>query len=457
MLRPLAVVAKLRLSLRARLFLWLLIALSLLLVPLGVLTVREAQRAAQAGLERAALSGLGVLVAENAGVRELFSLVQRFGGGVGYVVWLPGRRGAPDRLEPRISWTDRGEYRLPDGLIEALAEGQSYRRLVGDTLWLALPTEAGGIGLGVRVSEVAALPSKLFQLYTGLGVGLLVLAWSVGAWGLSRSLRPTLEMSEELSRRNPDFLEPLSEPRLAELRPAVLSLNRLMDELSRAFARLKAQEESAKRFAYGASHELRNPLAALKGYLEVLARRPGELRAIEGALREARRIESLLEGLLTLARLEGRGRVEGTPQDLAAFLKERYVPERLSEVIGEAQVQAEPALLTLAVENLLKNAHQHGGGRVRARLERDGPGFWLWVEDQGPGFAAEILPRAFEPFIKFGDGTGLGLAIVAAVARVHGGRAAAQNLAEGGARVGIWLIGAKVEASFRGDSREADG
>jgi two-component system sensor histidine kinase TctE len=138
--------------------------------------------------------------------------------------------------------------------------------------------------------------------------------------------------------------------------------------------------------------------------------------------------------------------VEGTPQDLADFLKERYVPEGLSEVIGEAQVQAEPALLTLAVENLLKNAHKHGGGRVRARLERDGPGFWLWIEDQGPGFAPEILPRAFEPFIKFGDGTGLGLAIVAAVARVHGGRAAAQNLAEGGARVGVWLIGAKVEA-----------
>ncbi|PZA08752.1 MULTISPECIES: HAMP domain-containing sensor histidine kinase [unclassified Meiothermus] len=440
-----ALTTKPYLSLRARLFLWLLIALSLLLVPLGVLTVREAQRAAQAGLERAALSGLGVLVAENAGVRELFSLVQRFGGGVGYVVWLPGRRGAPGLLEPRISWTDRGEYRLPEGLIEALAEGQSYRHLIGDTLWLALPTEAGGIGLGVRVSEVAALPSRLFQLYTGLGVGLLVLAWSVGAWGLSRSLRPTLEMSEELSRRNPDFLEPLSEPRLAELRPAVASLNRLMDELSRAFARLKAQEKSAKRFAYGASHELRNPLAALKGYLEVLARRPGERRAIEGALREAQRMEGLLEGLLTLARLEGRGRVEGTPQDLAAFLR-AYVPERLSEVIGEAQVQAEPTLLTLAVENLLKNAHRHGGGRVRARLEPDGPGFWLWIEDQGPGFAPEILPRAFEPFIKFGDGTGLGLAIVAAVARVHGGRVEAQNLAEGGARVGIWLIGAGLGA-----------
>jgi two-component system sensor histidine kinase TctE len=445
MSRHLALATKLHLSLRARLFLWLLIALSLLLVPLGVLTVGEAQRAAQAGLERAALSGLGVLVAEDAGVRELFSLVQRFGGGVGYVVRLPGRGDFPDLIEPRVSWTDRGDYRLPEGLTQALSRGQSYRRLVGDTLWLALPTEAGGLGLGVRVSEVAALPSRLFQLYSGLGVGLLILAWAVGAWGLSRSLRPTLEMSEELSRRNPDFLEPLSEPRLAELRPAVLSLNRLMDELSRAFTRLKAQEESAKRFAYGASHELRNPLAALKGYLEVLARRPGEPRAIEGALHEARRMEGLLEGLLTLARLEGRGRIEGGPQDLAAFL-ERYVPERLSEVIGEARVQAEPALLTLAVENLLKNAHKHGGGQVQARLEPDGGGYWLWVEDQGPGFAPEILPRAFEPFIKFGDGTGLGLAIVAAVARVHGGRVEAQNLAEGGARVGIWLIGARLEA-----------
>ncbi|HEU4740264.1 MAG TPA: HAMP domain-containing sensor histidine kinase [Meiothermus sp.] len=445
MSRHLALATKLHLSLRARLFLWLLIALSLLLVPLGVLTVGEAQRAAQAGLERAALSGLGVLVAEDAGVRELFSLVQRFGGGVGYVVRLPGRGDFPDLIEPTVSWTDRGDYRLPEGLTQALSRGQSYRRLVGDTLWLALPTEAGGLGLGVRVSEVAALPSRLFQLYSGLGVGLLILAWAVGAWGLSRSLRPTLEMSEELSRRNPDFLEPLSEPRLAELRPAVLSLNRLMDELSRAFTRLKAQEESAKRFAYGASHELRNPLAALKGYLEVLARRPGEPRAIEGALHEARRMESLLEGLLTLARLEGRGRIEGGPQDLAAFL-ERYVPERLSEVIGEARVQAEPALLTLAVENLLKNAHKHGGGQVQARLEPDGGGYWLWVEDQGPGFAPEILPRAFEPFIKFGDGTGLGLAIVAAVARVHGGRVEAQNLAEGGARVGIWLIGARLEA-----------
>ena len=430
---------RIHLSLRARLFLWLLIALGLLLVPLGALTVGEAQRAAQAGLERAALSGLGVLVAENAGVRELFSLVQRFGGGVGYVIWLPGRWGSADLLEPRISWTDRGDYQLPEGLIEALEQGQSYRRLLGDTLWLALPTEAGGLGLGVRVSEVAALPSRLFRLYTGLGVVLLGLAWGVGAWGLSRSLRPMLEMSEELSRRSPDLLEPLPEPRLAELRPAVASLNRLMGELSRALARLKAQEESARRFAYGASHELRNPLAALKGYLEVLARRPGEPRAVEGALREAERMEVLLEGLLTLARLEGRGRAEGGPLDLGAFLRERYIPGRLGEVVGEGRVRAEPALLTLAVENLLKNAHKHGGGEVRARLEPEGGGYWLWIEDQGPGFAPEILPRAFEPFIKFGEGTGLGLAIVAAVARVYGGRVQAQNLPQGGAQVGLWL------------------
>ncbi len=236
---------------------------------------------------------------------------------------------------------------------------------------------------------------------------LLGLAWGVGAWGLSRSLRPMLEMSEELSRRSPDLLEPLPEPRLAELRPAVASLNRLMGELSRALARLKAQEESARRFAYGASHELRNPLAALKGYLEVLARRPGEPRAVEGALRKAERMEVLLEGLLTLARLEGRGRAEGGPLDLGAFLRERYIPERLGEVVGEGRVRAEPALLTLAVENLLKNAHRHGGGEVRACLGPLSPSSssgrapgWAWPSwrrwpgSMGAGSRPRTSPRA---------------------------------------------------------------
>ena len=119
----------------------------------------------------------------------------------------------------------------------------------------------------------------------------------------------------------------------------------------------------------------------------------------------------------------------------------------LAEVLGEMDlvvegcgvVLAEPALLRLAILNLRKNAEKHGGGLVKFVIEPAQAGLWLWAYDAGPGFPAEVLPRAFEPFVKHGDGTGLGLAIVGAVAEVLEGKVRAENRAEGGARVGIWL------------------
>ncbi|MBF6596043.1 MAG: HAMP domain-containing histidine kinase, partial [Thermaceae bacterium] len=271
------------------------------------------------------------------------------------------------------------------------------------------------------------------------------------AWGLSRSLLPLDQVSQELTRRGADNLEPLAPPQLLEARPAVRAINDLMRELSAALERLKVQEQSARRFAYGASHELRNPLAALKGYLEVLERRPAEQRALVGAMRESRRMEALLKGLLTLARLEGRGRVEGIPLDLAGFFHEHCA----HLVEGHAIVQADPAMLQVALENLLKNAQKHGGGVEKIELEggtleetvsgssstSQSQGVWLWVYDHGPGFSPELQTRAFEPFVKRSDsdGVGLGLALLNAIAQAMGGGARAENRPEGGARVGLWL------------------
>jgi signal transduction histidine kinase len=85
----------------------------------------------------------------------------------------------------------------------------------------------------------------------------------------------------------------------------------------------------------------------------------------------------------------------------------------------------------------VNNATHHAGGAKNIRVEARDDGTWLWVEDTGPGFNAELLPKAFEPFAKHGAGTGLGLAIVEAVARVHGGTVRAENRIEGGARVGL--------------------
>jgi two-component system sensor histidine kinase TctE len=405
-------------SLRTRLFLWLLLALAVLLVPLGVLTVQEARRTAERTLELAARLRLGALQAQGGGLRELAQSVNEFGG-VGFVL-----------QEGRPVYTDQGSYQLPPGLLEALIQDKGVRLVEKNTLWIA----RGQMGLGIPLTEVATLPQRLLSQYLWVGGALLVLAFGIGAIGLSQSLSPLNKVAADLSGRNPEHLEPLELPLLPEAHPPVLAINQLMQELDTALGRLKLQEQAAKRFAYGASHELRNPLAALKGYLEVLQRRPAEERAIAGALREALRMEDLLGSLLTLARLEGTGKAEVEELDLARFLQQMNL-----EVEGSGRVLAEPALLKLAVINLGKNAEKHGGGLARFVLEVDRRGVWLWAYDRGPGFPPEVLPKAFEPFVKQGDGTGLGLAIVGAVAGVLEGIARAENLAQGGARVGIWL------------------
>lgn len=269
-----------------------------------------------------------------------------------------------------------------------------------------------------------------------LWVGLLLAgAWLTGAWGIRRSLAPLYALADQIARRNPKQLDALEAPPLPELRPAVTALNTLLAGLRENLTRLEWQEQAAKRFAYNASHELRNPLTAARNYLEVLERHPHEPEAGAKALEAVRRTERVLSSLLTLARLEGRGRVRGERVDLRSFLEANFeLP-----VEGDATTWAERDLLELAVDNLVKNADDHAGGAARARLEATPAGVWVWLEDDGPGFPPDIRERAFEAFVKGGSGTGLGLAIVEAVARAHGGEARLENCTAGGARVGLRL------------------
>ena len=94
-----------------------------------------------------------------------------------------------------------------------------------------------------------------------------------------------------------------------------------------------------------------------------------------------------------------------------------------------------------ALGNLIENALRHGRGRIRLQAQRKNGHVELHVRDDGPGFAQEFIPRAFERFsqsdqARAGTGAGLGLAIVDVIARAHDGTAHAANL-EGGADV--WL------------------
>ncbi|WP_018110539.1 sensor histidine kinase [Thermus igniterrae] len=420
-------------SLRGRLFALLLLALCLLAFPLALLSAREAERAASQDLRRALFTRLYLLREEGpreeeALLLELFRLAQTFGGGTGFVVRREG-----------VAFTEVSPLALPPGLREALGEGRAYQGVWQGVLYVALPGEGGGgFGLAVPLEGVAGLGRRLLLLFATWGGGVLLLVYGLSALGIAWALRPLERLAQALKARPPQDLSPLPDPGVAELAPVVAALNGRLAQVAQLLEELSQKEEAARRFARHASHELRTPLTALKGYLEVLRRTP-EPRALEGALREAGRMEALLSGLLRLSRLEATP-LRPRLLDLRTFLEGFGLA-----LEGEGEVLADPELLALAVENLLENAQRHGKLPVRVQVAREGEGVWLWFTDAGPGFPEPLLPRVFEPFVHGGKGTGLGLALVAAVARAHGGRVRAEN--RGGAAVGLYLPLASLKVS----------
>jgi two-component system phosphate regulon sensor histidine kinase PhoR len=210
-------------------------------------------------------------------------------------------------------------------------------------------------------------------------------------------------------------------------------------------ARLMAMRRD---FVANVSHELKTPLAAIRGYAETL--RDGALgepataaRFTERILRQCRRLQALLDDLLTLSRLESlEGSPPHEPVDLDALV--RRVVDFMSSAAEEKQVRlalAEPAAsleipgdaegLERLVVNLLDNAIKYNrpGGEVAVRLAQGAGEALLEVSDTGIGIPQEALPRIFERFYRVDKGrsreeggTGLGLAIVKHVAQAHGGQ-----------------------------------
>jgi signal transduction histidine kinase len=191
-------------------------------------------------------------------------------------------------------------------------------------------------------------------------------------------------------------------------------------------------------FAADLSHELKNPVAAIRASAEVLEEGaiddPAAARRFVGRIREAtERIERLLRELLGLASIEARG-VEGFASVDVARLAGGIV-ESLDEqqrrtdfsTEGDTHVRGDEAWLGRAVQNLVNNAlvHSDASSRVLIAVERVGNDVVVRVENPGT-LPAHVHERAFRRFVTTRadkGGTGLGLAIARAVAEAHGGRA----------------------------------
>ncbi len=196
------------------------------------------------------------------------------------------------------------------------------------------------------------------------------------------------------------------------------------------------------------SHELKTPLASLKGYAELLrARRLGPLtesqeRAIDVVLRAANRECVLIEDLLRFARLESkRYPIDATIFDLRAAVQDardaiQADADRRAvtvEVIVPARplpVSADRAAIAHAIENLVSNAVKFAphGGHARVIVAHEGTTAVVTVEDDGPGVPPELRDRVFEAFFQadMGDsrvhgGAGIGLPVAKGIVEAHGG------------------------------------
>jgi signal transduction histidine kinase len=301
---------------------------------------------------------------------------------------------------------------------------------------LVVPAERGR-----TVVVGAALEDRndaLAGLLEGLLIGgpiALLLSTLLGYLLAGALLRPV----ERMRRRAAEISTDTAGRRLP-LPSARDEIFRLGETLNEMLGRLEAGLARERRFVADASHELRTPLALLRTELELAQRHrrsPQELRAaLDSAGEEVDRLGRLAEDLLVLARAdEGRlplRREEIRVRDLLETVAGRFGHGIELDVRDGESVYGDRLRLEQALGNLVDNALRHGAGTVRLEAERRNGMLFLRVSDEGPGFAPELLPTAFERFTR-GDearergGTGLGLAIVDAVARAHGGRARAEG------------------------------
>jgi len=314
---------------------------------------------------------------------------------------------------------------------------------------------------GVPMSEVNSILVTAGLIMGGVALIGLLAATGAGAFIVRRALHPLqrvaatatkvaelpLDRGEvELAERVPwRYTDPNT-----EVGQVGLAFNRMLGNVHDALVARQESETRVRQFVADASHELRTPLAAVRGYTELIRRRdddvtPEVAHALSRVESEARRMTTLVEDLLLLARLDS-----GRPLDYTSVDLSRLVVDVVSDarVAGQGHVwrldlppdpvlvPGDNARLHQVLANLLSNARTHTppGTTVTIGLSTQHGHALLTVTDNGPGIPTNLLPEVFERFAR-GDSsrsraagsTGLGLAIVAAVVQAHDGQVGVES------------------------------
>lgn len=321
--------------------------------------------------------------------------------------------------------------------------------------------------VAVPLDPVLATLRMLAATLAVLTVAVLVVALLGARMVCRRALAPVAQMAVAArSMSAADLTTRLPAPSSAdELADLGLAFNGLLDRLGEAF-------ERERRFAGEASHQLRTPLAAVIGQVEVALRRdrsPEEYRRVlESVLSQAERLRRVSEALLFLARSEADAALPGRERiELNAWIPERLRGwrdhPRAADLICEPgdkpiAVKAHSDLLGELLGILLDNAFKYSrpGTAVVVRIGQTGTNVWVEVEDQGDGIAPDERARLFRPFYRSESarrqgvpGAGLGLAVAARIAAATGGTVAVESEVGRGSRFRVSLPKAEEDAVER--------
>ena len=402
---------------------------------------------------------------------------------IGTLLVLYDDDGAP-RTEGRL--TERGASGrggaavtdLPDAAVEQLSDvptdgtkssislsGLGHYRVVGYRVVVG-GTDPATLVVGVPLHEVDETIAQLVGLAALFS--LFAIAGTVFASRslVVRSLRPLNRVAataQQVSQLKLDRGEVALAVRVppgdanpaSEVGQVGQAINHMLNNVEEALAARQASETKVRQFVADASHELRNPLAAIRGYAE-LTRRDREQLPTEAAYAmsrvesEADRMSHLVEDMLLLARLDSGPDLDLQPCDLSEVVINAVSDARAAgpDHVWQLNLPQYPVItygdrhrLQQVMANLLANARTHTppGTYVHTEVSVSGPDAVVTVTDNGPGIPPEVSNRVFERFARgdesrrrtpgtdAGGSTGLGLAIVAAVVAAHHGNVAVSS------------------------------
>jgi len=365
--------------------------------------------------------------------------------------------------------------RLSDDALHSVIDThtRSSPEIIDAQLAVGFPIGATRRGSACGVAQLSTATQPIDAVLSGErtrlaigGGGVLLVALLLGLLLTSRALRPLHRVSETARRLAAGDLRARSNlpPRDDEVGMLAASFDDMAARIEASFAAQQDSEERMRRFVADASHELRTPVTALKGYIDVMrrgaARDPHSLdAALETMAREADRMRALVLDLLTLARLDAHRPMETRPLDLGEAVA-GVLDENPPGMQAELQRSLAPGVVVMAdhnavatiARNLLGNAIKYAPGAAQhwEVTMHDGRGI-LRVRDEGPGIPSADLPHLFERFYR-GEktrareegGSGLGLSIVKGLVEAQGGSVAVQSSEGAGTTIIVQLPAAQA-------------